>query len=145
MKGSDHAEEDLRPDQIIAKLRQAEVLPIQGMQVPEVVKTLGFREVTYHRWRKEYGGRSIVQVRRLKELERENAHLCRTVSDLTLNKLFLPGGRHGETSEPLGSTSLRRDRTIGTWCQDTVMSVPEGGGSRSRRPGRFPGHSMTGS
>jgi NAD(P)-dependent dehydrogenase (short-subunit alcohol dehydrogenase family) len=126
MKGSDHAEEDLRPDQIIAKLRHAEVLPIQGMQVPEVVKTLGFREVTYHRWRKEYGGRSIVQVRRLKELERENAHLCRTVSDLTLNKLFLPGGRHGETSEPLGSTSLRRGRTIGAQRQGTVMPVPDG-------------------
>ena len=78
-----------RPEEIIAKLRQAEVLLGQGKKMPEVVKTLGIHEVTYYRWRKEYGGLSISQAKRLKELERENAHLRRAVSDLNLDKVIL--------------------------------------------------------
>ena len=78
-----------RPEEIIAKLRQAEVLIGQGKKMPEVVKALGVHEVTYYRWRKEYGGLSISQAKRLKELERENAHLRRAVSDLNLDKVIL--------------------------------------------------------
>ena len=78
-----------RPEEIIAKLRQAEVLLGQGKRMPEVVKALGVHEVTYYRWRKEYGGLSISQAKRLKELERENAHLRRAVSDLNLDKVIL--------------------------------------------------------
>jgi len=72
-----------RPEEIIAKLRQAEVLLGEGKKVPEVVKTLGIHEVTYYRWRKEYGGLKVSQAKRLKDLERENARLRTAVSDLT--------------------------------------------------------------
>ena len=78
-----------RPEEIIAKLRQAEVLLGEGKKVPEVVKTLGIHEVTYYRWRKEYGGLQVSQAKRLKDLERENARLRRAVSDLSLDKLIL--------------------------------------------------------
>ena len=75
-----------RPEEIIAKLRQADVLLGEGKKVAEVTKALGIHEVTYYRWRKEYGGLSLSQARHLKELERENARLRQAVSDLTLDK-----------------------------------------------------------
>ena len=78
-----------RPEEIIAKLREADVLLGQGKKVPKVVKTIGISEVTYYRWRKEYGGLNVSQAKRLKDLERENARLRQAVSDLTLDKLIL--------------------------------------------------------
>ena len=78
-----------RPEDIIAKLREADVLLGQGKKVAEVVKALGVSEVTYYRWRQEYGGLKGDQVKRLKELEAENVRLRRAVSDLTLEKLIL--------------------------------------------------------
>ena len=84
-----------RPEEIIAKLREAEVLLGEGKRVPEVVKTLGVHEVTYYRWRKEYGGLQVSQAKRLKDLERENARLRRAVSDLTLDKLILQEASRG--------------------------------------------------
>ena len=67
----------------------------QGQKVAEVVKTLGVHEVTYSRWRKEYGGLKVSQAKRLKDLERENARLRRAVSDLTLDKLILQEAARG--------------------------------------------------
>jgi transposase len=84
-----------RPEEIIAKLREAEVLLGQGQKVPEVVKSIGISEVTYYRWRKEYGGLNVSQAKRLKELERENARLRQAVSDLTLDKLILQEAARG--------------------------------------------------
>ncbi len=84
-----------RPEEIIAKLRQAEVLIGQGKKVPEVVKALGVHEVTYYRWRKEYGGLQVSQAKRLKELERENARLRKAVSDLSLDKVILQEAARG--------------------------------------------------
>jgi putative transposase len=84
-----------RPEEIIAKLREAEVLLGQGQKVPEVVKMIGISEVTYYRWRKEYGGMDVSQAKRLKELERENARLRQAVSDLTLDKLILQEAARG--------------------------------------------------
>jgi len=84
-----------RPEEIIAKLRQAEVLLGQGKKVPEAVKAIGISEVSYYRWRKEYGGLSVSQAKRLKELERENLRLRRAVSDLTLDKLILQEAARG--------------------------------------------------
>jgi transposase len=78
-----------RPEEIIASLRKAEVLLGEGKKVPEVVKALGITEVTYYRWRKEYGGLSLSQGKHLRELERENARPRQAVSDLTLDKLIL--------------------------------------------------------
>jgi putative transposase len=84
-----------RPEEIIAKLREAEVLLGQGQKVPEVVKTIGISEVSYYRWRKEYGGLNVSQAKRLKDLERENARLRQAVSDLTLDKLILQEASRG--------------------------------------------------
>ncbi len=84
-----------RPEDIIAKLREAEVLLGQGKKVPEVVKAIGISEVSYYRWRKEYGGMDVSQAKRLKELERENARLRQAVSGLTLDKLILQEAARG--------------------------------------------------
>ena len=84
-----------RPEEIIAKLREADVLLGQGKKVAEVVKALGVSEVTYYRWRQEYGGMSVSQAKRLKELERENARLRKAVADLTLDKMILQEAGRG--------------------------------------------------
>jgi len=82
-------------EQIIAKLREAEVALSKGQAVVQVCRTLGITEQTYYRWRNEYGGLKIHQVKRLKELERENSRLKRAVADLTLDKLILKEAAEG--------------------------------------------------
>ena len=77
------------PEEIVAKLRQVEVLVGQGKSVAEAVRSIGVTEPTYYRWRTEFGGLKLDQVKRLKELERENARLRKAVSDLTLDKVIL--------------------------------------------------------
>ena len=77
------------PEQIISKLRQIEILNNQGKAVLQAIKEAGISEVTYYRWRKEYGGLQVDQARRLKELEQENARLKRVVADLSLEKAML--------------------------------------------------------
>ena len=77
------------PEEIVAKLRRAEVLVAQGKSVAEAVRAIGVTEPTYYRWRTEYGGLKLGQVKRLKILERENGRLRRAVADLTLEKLVL--------------------------------------------------------
>ena len=84
------------PEQIVAKLRQVEVLAAQGRPVAEAVRTIGVNEATYYRWRAEYGGLKLDQVRRLKERERENARLRKAVSDLTLEKVILKEAASGK-------------------------------------------------
>jgi putative transposase len=76
-------------EQIIAKLREAEVALSQGGTVPAVCRKLGIAEQTYYRWRKEYGGLKVDQAKHLKELEKENARLRKAVSDLTLDNQIL--------------------------------------------------------
>lgn len=82
-------------EEIVARLRQVEVLSSQGKTVAEAVRAIGVTEVTYYRWRKEYGGLKGDQVKRLKELEAENARLRRAVSDLTLDKMILAEAARG--------------------------------------------------
>jgi len=82
-------------EQIITKLREAEVALSTGQSVVQVCRTLGITEQTYYRWRNEYGGLKIDQVKRLKELERENSRLKRAVADLTLDKLILKEAAEG--------------------------------------------------
>jgi len=84
-----------RPEQIIAKLREADVLLSQGHTVANVIKVLEISGVTYYRWRKEYGGMTTSQAKRLKELEKENLRLRKAVSDLTLDKLILQEAAKG--------------------------------------------------
>jgi putative transposase len=82
-------------EEIVAKLRQVDVLTSQGRPVSEAVRAIGVTEVTYYRWRSEYGGLKGDQVKRLKELEGENTLLRRAVSDLTLEKLILKEAASG--------------------------------------------------
>ena len=77
------------PEEIVAKLRQVEVLLAQGKVAAEAARAIGVTEATYYRWRAEFGGLKLDQVKRLKELERENARLRKAVSDLTLEKVIL--------------------------------------------------------
>ena len=84
-----------KPEEIVTKLRQVEVLQGQGMPVAEAVRQIGVTQNTYYRWRKEYGGMSRAQLKRLKELEKENQRLRRAVSDLTLDKLILTEAARG--------------------------------------------------
>ena len=83
------------PEQIIAKLRQVEVLTGQGKSVAEAVRAIGVTEPTYYRWRSEYGGLKLDQVKRLKQLEAENARLRKAVADLTLEKVILKEAASG--------------------------------------------------
>ena len=77
------------PEQIVRKLREADRLLGEGMEVPEVAKAFEVSEATYHRWRAQYGGMKADDVRRLKELEHENAQLKRLVADKELENLAL--------------------------------------------------------
>lgn len=83
------------PEEIVAKLRQVDVLVSQGTAVADAIRQIGVTEVTYYRWRQEYGGLKLDQVKRLKELELENARLRKAVSDLTLDKLILKEAARG--------------------------------------------------
>jgi putative transposase len=89
------ARKGFRPEEVIAKRREADVLLGRGKKVGEVVRALGVSEVTCYRWRQEYGGMSVPQARRLKELEKENARLRKAVADLTLDKLILQEAGRG--------------------------------------------------
>jgi transposase-like protein len=84
MKGRKHTAE-----QIISKLREAEVALGKGQPIARVVRKLGITEQTYYRWRKEHGGLRTDQARRLKELEKENVRLKKVVADLTLDNAIL--------------------------------------------------------
>jgi len=83
------------PEQIIHKLREAEILLNQGATVGEASKKIGVTEQTYYRWRKEYGGMRIEQAKRLKELEKENARLKKLVADLSLDNSILKEATRG--------------------------------------------------
>ena len=84
-----------KPEEIIGKLREAEIVLAQGGVVSDTCRRIGVTEQTYYRWRKEYGGMKMDQARRMKELEKENQRLRRAVSDLTLDKLILQEAAKG--------------------------------------------------
>ena len=77
------------------KLRQVDVLTSQGQSVADAIRQIGVSEVTYYRWRRDYGGLKSDQVKRLKALETENARLRKAISDLTLDKLILQEAARG--------------------------------------------------
>ena len=84
-----------KAEEIVAKLRQVEVLQGQGMTIAEAVRQIGVTEQTYDRWRKQYSGMNREQLRRLKELEKENQRQRQAVSDLTLDKMILAEAAKG--------------------------------------------------
>ncbi len=77
------------PEQIITKLREAEILLNQGAKVGEASRKIGVTEQTYYRWRKEYGGMRLEQAKRLKDIEKENARLKKLVADISLDNAIL--------------------------------------------------------
>ena len=84
-----------KPEEIITKLRQVEVLMGQGMSRLDVIRQIGVVEQTYYRWRKQYGRMSVDQLKELKRLQEENEQLRRAGSDLTLDKLILKEAARG--------------------------------------------------
>lgn len=84
-----------KPEEIVSKLRQVDVLVSQGKSVADSVRSIGVTEVTYYRWRKEYGGLKLDQIKRLKDLETENLRLRKAIADLTLDKLILKEAASG--------------------------------------------------
>jgi len=84
-----------KPEEIVAKLRQVDVLLSQGQSVVDAVRSIGVTDVTYYRWRSEFGGLKTDQVKRMKDLELENQRLRKAVSDLTLDKLILSEAAKG--------------------------------------------------
>ena len=89
-----------KPEEIIAKLRPVDVMTAQGQSVADAVRSIGVTEVTYCRWRQEYGGLRSDQVRRMKELELENQRLRKAIADLTLDKLILAEAARGVKGVP---------------------------------------------
>lgn len=83
------------PEEIISKLREAEVYLAEGVTVGEVIRRLGVNKITYYRWRKEYGGMKIEQTKRLKDLEKENGRLKRLLADAELDKAILKEAASG--------------------------------------------------
>src|SRR6476620_10063370 len=84
-----------KPEEIVAKLRPVDVLTSQGTPLADAIRSIGVTEVTYYRWRNEYGGLKSDQVKRLKDLETENARLRKAISDLTLDKQILQEAARG--------------------------------------------------
>jgi putative transposase len=123
-----------KAEEIVAKLRQVEVLTAQGKPVAEAIRSIGVTEVTYYRWRNEYGGLKGDQVKRLKELEAENTRLRRAVSDLTLEKLILKEAASGNffsIRASLVNSLCARPRREGERSCGALASL------RDRRPGRL--------
>ena len=85
------------PEQIIGKLREAEILLSQGAVIAEASKKIAVTEQTYYRWRREYGGMRIEQAKRLKELEKENSRLKKIVADLSLDNSILKEASRGNS------------------------------------------------
>jgi putative transposase len=84
-----------KPEEIIGKLREAEIVLSQGGSVADASRRIGVTEQSYYRWRKEYGGLKMDQARRMKELERENARLRQAVSELAIDKQILREAARG--------------------------------------------------
>jgi putative transposase len=91
------AKKAFKPEQIIGKLREVEVLLSQGSTVGEASRKIGVTEQTYYRWRKEYGGMRVEQAKRLKALEQENTRLKRLVADITLDNAILKEAARGNS------------------------------------------------
>ena len=105
-----------KPEEIVAKLRQVDVLTAQGKLVADAVRSIGVTEVTYYRWRQEFGGLKSDQVKRLKDLERENQRLRRAIADLTLDKLILQEASRGNYF------SIRGFSIRGSWVNSVVCA-----------------------
>ena len=94
-----------KPEKIVTKLRQVEVLAGQGMARIDAIRQISITEQTYYRWRKQYGGMGTDQLKELRRLQKENERLRRAVSDLTLDKLILTEASR-KTNQPRTSSAM---------------------------------------
>ena len=132
-----------QPEEIVAKLRQVEVLLSQGRSVSEAVRTISVTPFTYYRWRKEFGGLKSDQVKRLKELKKENERLRKAVSDLSLEKLILKEASSGNWRAPPdavaasstsdASSKFRNGSPAGFWGSIAPRSARRRGAGPTRR------------
>ena len=114
-----------QPEEVIGKLREAEILLSQGGSVADASRRIGVTQQTYYRWRKEFGGLKMDQARRMKELERENARLRQAVSELAIDKQILREAARGHFYAPLGAartSSLRSRRATGSATHSRLAS-----------------------
>src|ERR671916_3488278 len=130
-----------RPEEALAKLRQVDVLVSQGQSVAGAIRAIGVTEVTYYRWRREFGGLKSDQVKRLKDLEAENARLRRAVADLTLDKQVLAEAARGSFQAPRAgapASSMCDGR-----CRSPGAAPARRSGSTARRGARRRGAAAT--
>ncbi|WP_171230819.1 IS3 family transposase, partial [Ruegeria sp. HKCCA4008] len=133
-----------KPEEIVLKLRQVEVLMGQGMSRLDAIRQIGVVEQTYYRWRKKYGGMGVDQLKELKRLQKENERLRRAVSDLTLDKLILAEAAKGKLLSParrracinhvrnqLNVSERRACRVLGQH-RSTQRRVPQGRADEDR-------------
>ena len=130
-----------RPEEAVAKLRQVDVLVSQGQTVAEAIRAIGVTEVTYYRWRREFGGLKSDQVKRLKELEAENARLRRAVADLTLDKQILAEAARGNFQAPRADAPAS-SRSDGR-CPSPSAAPARRSASTARRSARRRGAATT--
>src|SRR5215467_2055615 len=123
-----------KPEEIVAKLRQVDVLVSQGQPMADAIRQIGVSEVTYYRWRQEFGGLKTEQVKRLKDLELENSRLRKAVSDLTLDKLILQEAARGNFLAPRVAAPLlsRSERS----CMSPSVAPVRRSGSIARHNAR---------
>ena len=126
-----------KPEEIVAKLRQVDVLVSQGQNIADAIRRIGVSEVTYYRWRQEFGGLKTEQVKRLKELETENSRLRKAVSDLTLDKLILQEAARGNYGAP--HAAARVSSKSKKSCMSPSAVPVRRSGSTARRSARCRG------
>ena len=114
-----------KPEEIVAKLRQVDVLVSQGQNIVDAIRQIGVSEVTYYRWRQEFGGLKTEQVKRLKELELENSRLRKAVSDLTLDKLILQEAARAPFFRltPMDKLFHSMSKTITMWVRGNLANA----------------------
>jgi putative transposase len=122
-----------KPEEIVAKLRQVDVLVSQGQNMVDAIRQIGVSEVTYYRWRQEFGGLKSEQVKRLKDLELENSRLRKAVSDLTLDKLILQEAARGNFAPRVAMPALSRSERS---CVSPSVAPVRRSGSIARRNAR---------
>jgi putative transposase len=130
-----------KPEEIVAKLRQVDVLVSQGQAVADAIRAIGVSEVTYYRWRQEFGGLKSDQVKRLKDLEAENARLRRAVADLTLDKQILAEAARGNFSAP--RAGVPASSMCDGPCPSPSAAQTRRSASTARRSARRRGAEMT--
>ena len=131
-----------KPEEVVAKLRQVDVLVSQGQSVAEAIRAIGVTEVTYYRWRREFGGLKSDQVKRLKELEAENARLRKAVADLTLGQADPGGGRAGKLLGPARRRACVEHIVHDDWASPSAAPARRSA-STARRSARRRGAATT--